>query len=931
MATSSTAAAPATVQSPAWYALSVDEAIREEGTDRVRGLSATEAAARLAQYGPNAFAAAKKEPEWLVFLRQYRDPMQIVLLVAAVVSGVAVQQWGTALVLLALTLFNAVMGLRQEGKAEASIAALQKMMIVKSRVRRDGEVMELPADQIVPGDIVLVEAGDRVPTDGRLVSAATLEIDESALTGESVPVPKQVEAVAGADVPLGDRVDMAYMNTNATRGTGEILVTATGMSTEVGHISGLLQSTGIEETPLTKQLNRLTGQIVVIAVVALAISILLGYIRNQPLDVLFVTAIAFAVAAIPTGLPAVVTYLLATGTTTLAAAGAIVKRLRSVETLGATSAINSDKTGTLTLNKMTAVELAIPGQQFTITGSGYSTEGQITRIGGLPATDLEPFLLPMALASDAVAKDGGLIGDPTEGALVVLAAKGGIDAPTTRREFPRIAEVPFDAAYKLMATFHRMEDDDGRQVVRCFVKGAPDQLLARASSALDAELHCVALETVRDKYLLYNEQLGKQGLRVMGLARKDFDPTAFDPTGDLLSMLSDLTLLALVGIVDPPRPEAKAAIAKAQAAGIRVRMITGDHAVTAAAIAADLGIPGRAITGAEFAALSDDQAQQQIGDIGVVARVTPEDKVRLVKVLKRAGNIVAMTGDGVNDAPALKTADIGVAMGITGTDVSKEAAVMLLTDDNFATIVRAVELGRALYDNLVKYIYFQMGSLFGFLFTFLGAAIFNIVSGIPFLPLQTLWVNFTVGVFQAIGLGLGAPTPGLMGRAPRPANAEILPRRIAATLAVVGLVMAAGTLGVMQYADSTWDTTVARTMGLTVIGLASIFLSLEVNDDLRSVFSRETIENGKLIQMSGFSLLAIFLVTQLDLLQRIFDTTSLTLTQWLICIAAATLVIWLVEVMKIFRRRAAERPAPQPVSQGGEYRVPRRLETAHGM
>lgn len=917
MATSTTATPTAGFSEPSrdWYTLSVTDALSVQGTDPVRGLSTADATTRVARYGPNVFAEAKKEPGWRTFIRQYRDPMQIVLLVAGVVSGVFIQQWGTALLLIVLTLFNAVMGLRQEGKAEASIAALQKMMIVKSRVRRDGEVKELPAEQIVPGDIVLIEAGDRVTADGRLIAAATLEIDESALTGESVPVPKQVEPVTGKEVPLGDRVDMAYMNTNATRGTGELMVTATGMSTEVGHVSGLLQATGLEETPLTKQLNRLTKQIVAIAGVALVVSIGLGYLRNQPLDVLFVTGVAFAVAAIPTGLPAVVTYLLAQGTTTLAAAGAIVKRLRSVETLGATSAINSDKTGTLTLNKMTAVEMAILGQQFTISGSGYATEGQITRIGGLPATNLDPFLLPMALASDAVARNGELVGDPTEGALVVLAAKGGIDAQTTRQEFPRVAEVPFDAAYKLMATFHRMKDEDDREVVRCFVKGAPDQLLARGSSVLNHELQHVPLSEVRDKYLAYNEQLGKQGLRVMALARKDFDPATFNPAEDLLPLLNDLTLLALVGIVDPPRPEAQASIAKAQAAGIRVRMITGDHAVTAAAISEKLGIPGRAITGADFAALSDEEALAQIGSIGVIARVTPEHKVRLVSVLKQAGNIVAMTGDGVNDAPALKAADIGVAMGITGTDVAKEAAVMLLTDDNFATIVRAVELGRALYDNLVKYIHFQMGSLFGFIFTFLGAAIFNILSGIPFLPLQTLWVNFTVGVLQAIGLGLGAPTPGLMERAPRPANEEILPRRVGITLAVVGLVMAACTLGVMQYASSTWNETVARTMGLTVFSLASIFFSLETNDELQSVFSREILENHRLIRMSGWSLLATFLVTELGFMQSIFATTALNLTQWLICIVVGSAVIWLVEVMKIFRRRAITQPAAQNAQQ----------------
>jgi Ca2+-transporting ATPase len=465
-----------------------------------------------------------------------------------------------------------------------------------------------------------------------------------------------------------------------------------------------------------------------------------------------------------------------------------------------------------------------------------------------------------------------------------------------------------------MATFHQMEDASGRKVIRCFVKGAPDQLLARGANGLDAEGQIVPLdERGRAKYMGYNEQLGKQGLRVMALARKDFAPDKFNPNADLLPLISDLTLLALVGIVDPPRPEAKAAIAQAHAAGIQVRMITGDHAVTAGAIAQQLGIPGRAITGAEFTALSDEEAQQQIGDIGVIARVAPEDKVRLVKVLKRKGNIVAMTGDGVNDAPALKTADIGVAMGITGTDVSKEAAVMILTDDNFATIVRAVELGRTLYSNLIKYIHYQMGQLFGFILIFLGAALFNILGGIPFLPLQTLWVNFTVTVFEAIGLGLGAPAPGLMERPPRPANEQIMPLRLAVRLVFLGLVMAAVTLGVMKYVAGPQGDVLARSMGLTVFSLANIFLALETNDELGSVFSRSTIENHKLMQMSGLSLLATFIVVQFAFMQRIFGTTALNLTQWLVCIALGSVVLWVIEIMKFFRRRSAQQVANAPV------------------
>jgi Ca2+-transporting ATPase len=839
--------------------------------------------------------------------------MQIVLVVAGLISAVAIRQWGTALVLWALTLLNAIMGLRQEGKAEASVAALQQMLVVKVRVRRDGQIRELPVEDVAPGDIVVLEAGDRIPADGRIIKAASLEIDESALTGESTPVPKQVEPVPDADKPLGDRADMAYMQTNVTRGAGEFVVTATGMATEVGHISGLLQTTKVEQTPLTKQLNTLTKQIVLIAGLALLISILLGYSRGQALETLFLTGVAFAVSAIPTGLPAVVTLLLSKGTTQLAAEGAIVKQLRSVETLGATSAINTDKTGTLTLNQMTAVSMTIAGRHVTATGEGYAVNGQLTQVGSTPPLDLAPFLLPMALASDAVVKDGELVGDPTEGALVVFATKGGIDVETTRQEVPRLAEVPFDASYKLMATFHRMTDETGHEVIRCFVKGAPDQLLARSSQGLDANQQIVALDAYRERVLAENERYARTGLRVMALARKDLNPATFQPSGDLLAYVRDLTMLALVGIVDPPRPEAKQAIAQAKAAGMAVRMITGDHAVTAAAIAHQLGIEGRAITGADFSAMSDEDARRQVGGIGVIARVTPEDKVRLVDVLKQQDQIVAMTGDGVNDAPALKKADIGVAMGITGTDVAKEAAVMILTDDNFATIIRAVRLGRGLYDNLLKYILYQMGSLFAFMLTFLGAAIFNILHGIPFLPLQALWLNFTVDLFEAIGLGAGKPASNLMEQSPRPADAQILPPRLAVRYSFIGLVMAASTLGILAATAGSGDV-VARTMGLTSFSFARIFFALETNDNLQSVFHRDLLENDKLLKMSGLALLTTFLITELGFMNRLFSTAPLDVGQWLLCVAFGSLVLWVIEGMKFFYRRAGSSSAGKPTA-----------------
>jgi Ca2+-transporting ATPase len=888
-----------------WHTLSVEEALGRQSVDAEKGLSTAEVEARRAKYGPNRFAEAAKEPRWQAFLRQYRDPMQLVLLGAGVLSLFIPNQFMTGVLLILLTLFNAFLGLSQEGKAEASVAALQKMMVVKARVRRDGEIASLPMEELVPGDIVMVEAGDLVPADGRIIRSATLEIDESALTGESAPVPKQVEPV-GADAPLGDRVDLAFMNTQVTRGAGTLVVTSTGMATEVGHISGMLQEQKADVTPLTKQLNGLTNQILVIAGVSLLISLGLGLWRNTPFDTLFLTAVAFSVSAIPTGLPAVVTTILASGTSTLAKAGAIVKRLRSVETLGSTSAINSDKTGTLTLNQMTAVEMVVVGRRYTITGEGYSPEGRIERVAGESDVSLDRYLLPMALCSDAVARDGGLVGDPTEGALVVLAAKGGIDPELTRARYPRVAEVPFDAAYKLMATFHRMTDDDGKDVIRCYVKGAPDQLLARATAADDGSGKRVSIDQGRERYLAENERLGRQGLRVMATAQRDLDPASFDPSGELLPLVSDLTLLALVGIVDPPRAEAKASIATAHGAGIQVRMITGDHAVTAEAIARELGIKGRAITGVEFAAMSDQELSRHIDDIGVIARVAPEDKVHLVDVLKHKGHVVAMTGDGVNDAPALKKADIGVAMGITGTEVSKEAAVMILTDDNFATIVKAVELGRALYDNLLRYIRFQMAGLFGFIATFLGSSLFFIAGGVPFLPLQTLWVNFTVQVFLAVGLGYGQPREGLMQEGPRPPTRPILPQRLLTWVVVGGLVMAVGTLAVIWWATDQYGDAVARTMGLTVFSLFNLWFALETSDEERSLLSGDVLRNPVLLKAAAAALVAIVLATEFRLFNRILSTVSLDLDQWLICIAVSLAVVVVAEARKLLRIRVTE-------------------------
>jgi P-type Ca2+ transporter type 2C len=881
-----------------WHNLSADEACAKLGVDRQVGLEPAEIDKRRAEFGPNKLAEAKAEPGWHAFLRQYRDLMQLVLLGAAIVSMVALQEFSTGVVIIGLTVLNAVLGLNQEGKAAASVAALQKMLVIRAHALRGGAVVDVPSEELVPGDVVHFEAGDKVPADGRLLLAATLEIEESALTGESTPVLKSVEPVAGDEVPLGDRLDMAYMNSTVTRGRGEMVVTGTGMSTEVGHISGMLSQVQQEKTPLTKQLDQLTVLITIMAGAALILVIVIGLLRGQSFDDLFLIGISLAVAAIPTGLPAVVTTMLSLGTQALAAKGAIVKRLRSVETLGSTSAICSDKTGTLTLNQMTARQLVIAGRRYSVEGEGYSTEGRILRTGGETDTPLDPFVLPMALANDASVHDGEIVGDPTEAALVVLAAKGGLDVDETRRIHPRVGEVPFDSDYKFMATFHEL---DG--VVRCFVKGAPDVILGRSSRVRDAEGADLAVDEYRDRIMAENDRLAGEGLRVLAVASRDIDPGQFDPSGTLLDEVQGLTMLALVAIVDPPRKEAKDAIARCKEAGIRARMITGDHVTTAAAIAAQLGIEGRALSGTEFAALSDDELEQQVDEIGVVARVAPEDKVRLVDMLKRRGNVVAMTGDGVNDAPALKRADIGVAMGITGTEVTKEAGDMILTDDNFATIVSAVEGGRGIYDNLMKYVRVQLVMLGAFILLFVGAGIFDVAHGSPLTPLQILWINFSVDVLVAIGLGFDSPAPGLMRRKPRNADAPIVDRSLGVQLALASIVMSGLALGIVAWGEHRYSLVAATTMGLTTLSLMHIVGGMEAREPTGSVFTRYTISNRRFVQLIGAALVLTFLVTALGPLQRIFDTVALTSAQWGICLLGPLVFLAFAELGKLVLRR----------------------------
>ncbi|MCP4359172.1 MAG: HAD-IC family P-type ATPase [Chloroflexi bacterium] len=882
-----------------WHTLT-DEAIAQQlHVTPNQGLSSAEAAQRLQQHGPNTLTEQKKEPTWRAFIRQYKDYMRIVLLVAAVASAV-IGDYSTALLLFFLTVGNALMGMRQERQAEDSVNALRKMMNIQARVRRDGQPVEVELENIVPGDIALFEAGDAVPADGRLLIAATLEIEEAALTGESTPVLKDTSSIEATDVPIGDRLNMAFMNSAVTRGRGEMIVTATGMDTEVGHIAGMLQETEEAKSPLQKQIDTLTVFIAIMAGIALVLIILIGFSYGVPFAELYVLGIALAIAAIPTAMPVVVTAILSYGTTQMAKRNAIIKKLPAVETMGSTSAICSDKTGTLTLNQMTARSLNIAGNRYEITGEGYSSDGQVRRVGGVGETVLDPYLLPMALCADAVVEDGELVGDPTEGALVVLAQKGGLLIRATREEFPRVAEVPFDSAYKFMATFHNMVNDQNQPVIRAYIKGAPDVLLARATAYRGAEGLTTSLDDeMNGRVAAGNEELAKQGMRVLVVAERDFNPDTFDPNADLLGEIKELTLLAMIGIVDPPRAEARDAIAECKSAGVRVRMITGDHAVTAAAIAQQLGIEGRALTGAEFGQLNDEEVKDQLDDIGVIARVSPEDKIRLVTMLQQTDKIVAMTGDGVNDAPALKKADIGIAMGITGTDVSKEAAVMILADDNFATIVGAVEFGRMLYDNLLKYIRFQMGGLFSFILAFLASAAFGITL-LLFTPVQILFVNYFIQGSIGASFAFDTPTKGLMKRKPRPASEKIMTWSLGIRLLFIGSLTALFTVLSYRWTEEmTGSTVAAQTMAMVMFSIVHIPFSLNLRHPHKTVFRQETLSNPYLLVAYGWIILSMVLMTELGLFQRLFGTTSMTLQQWGICFLAAFVFLFFGELFKV--------------------------------
>ena len=852
------------------------------------GLSAAEAEARLAKNGKNKLKAAKKDSLIKRFFMQMADPMILILLAAAAISAVTSVYEGEAptdvFIILFVVIVNAVLGVYQESKAEKAIEALQEMSAATSKVLRGGAVVQVKSEDLVVGDVVLLEAGDAVPADGRLLESASLKIEEAALTGESVPVNKFIDIIHlrdGAEVPLGDRKNMVYMGSTVVYGRGSFVVTATGMDTEMGKIADALANASEGQTPLQIKLTQLskilTWMVLGICAVIFAVQ-LLRYGRGfDTVMHAFMVAVSLAVAAIPEGLAAVVTVVLSIGVTNMSKRNAIIRRLTAVETLGCAQIICSDKTGTLTQNKMTVVDHF--GENENLLASA------------------------MALCSDAeLNADGSVTGEPTEAALVAYAAKLGLKKTTLKTEFPRVGEAPFDSMRKMMSTLHKA----GGRVVQ-YTKGAPDEVLRRCTRYIKDGHELPMTENVRAEILAANKGMADRALRVLAAALRTYDrmPASTEPE----TLENELCFVGLVGMIDPVRPEVGAAIEECHRAGIRAIMITGDHIDTATAIAKELGIlegGKRAITGAELSAMSDAEFEKVFRDIAVYARVQPEHKTRIVNAWRGAGYVTAMTGDGVNDAPSIKSADIGIGMGITGTDVTKNVADMVLADDNFATIVGAVEEGRRIYDNIRKAIQFLLGSnmsevLSIFVSTLLGFTILE--------PVHLLWINLVTDCFPALALGMEKAEPGIMKRKPRPAKAGIFAGGMGFDIAYQGLMISA--LTILSYfighfmESGLWEITESAdgmTMAFLTMSMAEIFHSFNMRSQRGSLISLKSTN----VLLNGAAVASLVLTTavcEIPFLANAFGFTSVELPEYLVAIALAFLTIPLVELVKWAQRK----------------------------
>ena len=880
-----------------YYKLSVDETLNELNAESA-GLSSERAAERLAQYGPNKLKEAEKPGFWKRFLTQLKDPMLLILLAAAGVSALTgaiagESEWAETIIILAVVLLNAVLGVLQESKAEAAIEALQTMTAATCKVLRDGKMAVLHSDELVPGDVVLLEAGDAVPADGRIIESASLKIEEAALTGESVPVNKMLDALGAAqkqaDVPLGDRKNMCYMGSTVVYGRGKAVITATGMSTEMGKIAGVLSNTKDEQTPLQRKLDelgRLLSKMVLgICVFIFAFNLFMARgeltASGHALEVVlktFMVAVSLAVAAIPEGLATVVTVVLSIGVTKMSRENAVIRRLTAVETLGCTQVICSDKTGTLTQNKMTVVKHI--GETLSVASA-------------------------MALCSDAVLNDEDQAeGEPTECALVNFACSVGAKKRDLEKKHPRIDEAPFDSARKMMSTVHK----SGEGFVQ-YTKGAPDALLSRCTHYFESGKILPMTDAKRREILNSNKAMADRALRVLAVAKRDWAEKPENNAPEYLER--DLVFLGLTGMIDPIRPEVKAAIAECRGAGIRAVMITGDHRDTAVAIAKELGIitdESQAVTGAELDRLSDEQLRERVTEYGVYARVQPEHKTRIVQAWKARGAVTAMTGDGVNDAPSIKSADIGIGMGITGTDVTKNVADMVLADDNFATIVVAVGEGRRIYDNIRKAIQFLLASnmsevLGVFCATLMGFTLLN--------PVHLLFINLVTDCFPALALGMEKAEPDVMNRPPRNSREGIFAGGLLSDIIYQGILVTALTI-LSYWMGNFFETGVfslpagvsehGMTMAFLTMSMCEIFHSFNLRSQRNSVFSLHGQNPVLWASMIG-SLILTTAVLEVPFLANAFGFTPVGAAEYGVALCLAVLVIPVVETVKFFQRR----------------------------
>ncbi len=890
-----------------WHHLPPAEVEQLLGTDVERGLDRFEIQHRQARFGPNALTPRRGKTPLQRFLLQFNNPLIYVLLVASVITAL-VKGPVDAGIIVGVVLINAIVGFIQEARAENAIAALANSMVAEAVVIRAGQKQRLPATELVPGDVVLLQSGDKVPADLRLIQSRELQIAEAALTGESVPVEKVAAATLPVETPLGDRRNMAYATTLVTYGQGTGIVIATGDSTEIGRISQLIATAEELETPLTRKIGEFSRLLLyaLLGVAALAFGI--GLLRGQPLAEALTTSIALAVASIPEGLPTAVTVTLAIGVSRMARRRAIIRKLPAVEALGSVTVIGSDKTGTLTQNQMTVQEIVAGGAWFTVEGGGYTPTGHLVRDGvPLEPEQLSPALRATLMAG-ALANDSQLLqtegrwtiqGDPTEGALLVAARKASLDETALAQQLPRLDAIPFESARQYMATLH---DAGPGQPRRAFIKGSVEAILERSAQALSADGQIVPLD--KAAILQAVDMLAARGLRVLALAEKEL------PAGTSKLEHSDitagLTFLGLQGMMDPPRPEAGAAVRASQEAGIRVKMITGDHPLTAAAIARAIGIAeaDRVLTGQQLAALSDDELIAAAEPTGVFARVSPEQKLRLVEALQARGHIVAMTGDGVNDAPALKQANIGVAMGVAGTDVSKEAADMVLTDDNFATIEAAVEEGRSVFDNLTKIITWTLPTNLGEGLVILAALLIGEV--LPILPVQILWINMATVAVLGLVLALEPREPGIMQRPPRDPEAPLLTPALLRRIVIVGTLILIGAFGLFEWERQRGASLeVARTVAVNLVVFVELFYLFNSRSLTYSPFKIGLFSNRWLWLGVGGMILLQAAFTYLPVMQSIFSSAPLGWAEWWRILAFSAVGFGLVELEKELTARRA--------------------------